>query len=141
MVKEQPVNCINRFPEELPNYQRFNIDISNPYRAEASQEPKVLEAGVEDGQSIASRPPGARKDAVSFFYIDASDTEARTDRLCSCSKVEVKMIDFARVFPPEGVDSNYLEGLNSLMRHLETLLQSDSDPGGHRCAPYLNPQC
>lgn len=38
-------------------------------------------------------------------------------------KIEVKMIDFARVFPTTELDTNYLEGLNNLKAHLVQLLE------------------
>ena len=57
-----------------------------------------------------------------------SDTaKGKVSLTCRCSRVEVKMIDFARVFPTKELDMNYLQGLNSLKGHLLRLLPGSCD--------------
>ncbi len=48
----------------------------------------------------------------------ATSSNSRTD---PASLVDVRMIDFAHVFPAESKDENYLYGLNNLIKYLEEL--------------------
>ena len=74
------------------------------------------------------KPPSVSEEEVASMRLSAGPEVRRTvdkSKGCSCKRVEVKMIDFARVFPIDKLDTNYLEGLISLMGHFEQLLQAE----------------
>lgn len=48
----------------------------------------------------------------------SSSSDSRSD---PASLVDVRMIDFAHVFPAEAKDENYLYGLNNLIKYLEKM--------------------
>ena len=76
---------------------------------------------IKDGATSNTSKTGNQGPSTKFHQTNSVEKS----KGCSCKRAEVKMIDFARVFPIDKLDTNYLEGLISLMGHFEQLLQAE----------------
>ncbi|KAL8604239.1 hypothetical protein ACOMHN_014807 [Nucella lapillus] len=102
-------------PETRQRQSGFSESTAEPGLSSENQEDRLGSEGKASiSESKGAAPPSDR---------GATDKEGHCVRCSDPPSVEVRMIDFAHVFPATGKDDNYLIGLHKLIGMLEQLLE------------------
>ena len=99
----------------MPEETQVEQNAQNGNRSSKSEDGTVRESESASNTQCAETAIAKEKDIIEERNNEETDKKAN-------QAVDVRMIDFAHVFPTEAIDENYTQGLLSLMNYLRKLL-------------------